>query len=100
MYPLQLPTGDVLLAALMGMTTAAQLQAVEGIVTTQKVTQQLATMDRELPLTASPPTVPRMPTPPSRTKQWHSSSNQEAKASRTEEEEVTGLDTTQEEHPH
>ena len=31
MYPLQLLTGDVLLTALMGMTTMAQLQAVEGI---------------------------------------------------------------------
>ena len=38
-------------------------------------TPQLATMGRELPLTASPPTVPRTPTPPSRTK-WQCPSSQ------------------------
>ena len=38
MYPLQLLTGNVLLAALMGMTTAAQLQAMEGITATPKAT--------------------------------------------------------------
>ena len=38
MYPLQLLTGDVPLGALIGMSTAAQLQAVEGIATTPKAT--------------------------------------------------------------
>ena len=100
MYPLQLLTGNVLLAALMGMTTVAQLQAMEGITTTPKVTPQLVTMGRELPLTVSPPTVPRMPIPPSRTKWQHPSSNQDTAASRAEEEEVAGSDVFQEEHPH
>ena len=100
MYPLQLFTGDMSLAALMGMTTAAHLQAVEGIPTTPKATSELATVGRELLLTASPPTVPRMPALPSRTKWWCSSSNQEAAASRAEEDEVASLDISQEEHPH
>ena len=38
MYPLPLLTGDVLLAAIMGMSTAAQVQTVEGIATTPKAT--------------------------------------------------------------
>ena len=38
MYPPQLLTSDVPLAALMGMTTMAQLQAMEGIMTTPKTT--------------------------------------------------------------
>ena len=100
MYPLQLLTGNALLAALMGMTTMAQLQAMEGIVTTPKATSQLATVGGELPLTAFPPTVSGRPAPLSRTKWWHPSSDQEATASRAEEEEVSGLDVSQEEHPH
>ena len=40
MYPLQLLTGDVLLAVLMGMTTMAQLQAMEGITATPKATPE------------------------------------------------------------
>ena len=38
MYPLQLLTGNVPLAALMGMSTMAQLQAMEVIATTPKAT--------------------------------------------------------------
>ena len=100
MHPLQLLTSDVPLAALMGMTNVAQLQAMEGIIATLNVTPQLATMGRELLLTASPPTVPRMLTPPSRTKWQCPLSNQEAAASRAEKEEVASLDISQEEHPH
>ena len=100
MYPLQLLTGNVLLATIMRMTTAAQLQAMEGVATTPKVTPQLATMGRELLLTASSPTVPGMPAPPSRTKQWGPSSYKEAEASRVEEEEAASQDAFQEEHPH
>ena len=76
----------------------AQLQAIEGIVATPKVTPQLAMMCRELPLTASPSTVPRMLAPPSGTKQWCPSSDQEAAALRAEEEEAASLDVSQEEH--
>ena len=38
MYPLQLLTGDMPLVALMGMSTMAQLQDIEGIVPTPKAT--------------------------------------------------------------
>ena len=100
MYPLQLLTSNVLLAALMGMTTAAQLQDMEGITTTPKVTPQLATISREPALPASPPTVPRMLAHPSRTKWWCSSSDHEVAASRAEEEEAASLYISQEEHPH
>ena len=61
-------------------------------------TLQLATVGRELPATASPLTVSKMPGPPTRTKQWCHSSNQEA-VTRPEEEEVTGLHVTPKEHP-
>ena len=49
MYPLQLLTSNVPLAALMGTSTATQLQAMEGIVATSKAT----------------PTVPETPVVPS-----------------------------------
>ena len=86
MYPLQLLTADMPLVALMGMTTMAQLEAMEGLTAPPNVTPQLADVGRELPLTASSCTVPRMLTPPSRTQWQCPSSNQEAAASRTEEE--------------
>ena len=84
MYPLQLLTNNVPLAALKGMTTRAQLQVIKSITTTPKVTPQLATMGREPPLTltVSPPTVPRMPTLPSGTKWWCPSSNEEEQKKR------------------
>ena len=65
-----------------------------------KVTPQLATMGGEPPLTASPPTVPRMLAPSSGTKQQCTSSDQEAAASGAEEQEVASLDISQEEHAH
>ena len=82
MYPLQLLTSNMQLAAMLA------------------TTPQLAPMGRELPSTACPPTVSRMPAPPSRAKWQHCSSNQEAMMPRPEEEEVASLDITLEEHPH
>ena len=82
MYPLLLLTGNVPLATMLA-TTA-----------------QLATVGGELPLTASPPIVSRMPAPPTRTKRWHPSSHQEATASRAEEEEAASLDISPREQPH
>ena len=82
MYPLLLLTGNVPLAAMLA------------------TTPQLAMVGGELPLTASPPTVSRKLAPPTRTKWWHPLSNQEATASRAEEEEAAILDVSQEEHPH
>ena len=63
-------------------------------------TPQLATVGRELPLTFSPPTVSKTPTPPTGTKLRHQSSDQEATASRQEEEEAVSLDVSPEGHPH
>ena len=54
MYPLQLLTSNVPLAALMRMTTTAQLQAMEGITPTLEAT----------------PTVPGTPVVPSGGKHW------------------------------
>ena len=62
MYPMLLLTGNVPLPTLLAATL------------------QLATVGGELPLTASPPTVPKMLAPPTRTKQRHQSSDQEATA--------------------
>ena len=82
MYPLQLLTGNVPLAALLATTL------------------QLATMGRELPSTASPLTVSRMPAPPIGIKWWCHSSDQEVMMLTPEKEEATGLDITPKEHPH
>ena len=76
MYPLQLLTGNVSLAAFMGMTTVGQLQAVEGIMATPKGIPQLASVVEDLPLTAFPPTVSGTPAPPTGTKWWCPSSSQ------------------------
>ena len=76
MYPLQLLTGNVPLAAM------------------------LATVGWEPPSTTTPLTVSRMPTPQTRTKWQHCSSNQEAMMPRPEEEKVAMLDVTPKEHPH
>ena len=54
----------------------------------------LATAGRELMSTASQPTVSEMPAPPTGTKWWCHSSNQEATMWRPEEEEAAGLDVT------
>ena len=82
MYPLQLLTGNVPLATMLATTL------------------QPTTAGRELPSTASPLTVSRMPAPPTGTKWWHCSSDQEAMMLRPDKEEVTRLDITPEEHPH
>ena len=84
MYPLQLLTGIVLLAAILGMPDT---------------TLQLATAGRELTSTASPPTVSDMPAPPSRIKWQCHSSDWEVTMPRPEEEEAVGLDITPEEWP-
>ena len=81
-YPLQLLTGNVLLAAMLA------------------TTPQSTTVARQLLPAASPPTVSRIPAPPTGTKQWHQSSDQEATPPRPEEEEAAILDVTLEEHPH
>ena len=85
MYPLQLLTGNVLLASILGMPAT---------------TLQLVTAGRELISTASPPTVSEMPASPTGTKWWHHSSNQEATMLRPEEEEAVGLDITLGEQSH
>ena len=82
MYPLLLLTGNVPLATMLA------------------TTPQPATAGRELSLTASPPTVSRMLAPPTGTKWWCQSSDQEEAASRAKEEEAAGLDVSPEEHPH
>ena len=71
MYPLQLLTGNVPMAAMLATTL------------------QLATVGRELPSSASPLTVSRTPAPVTRTKWWCHLSNQEAMMLRPEEEEVS-----------
>ena len=85
MYPLQLLTGNVLLAAILGMPATIL---------------QPATAGREPTSTASPPTVSEMSASPTRIKWWHHLSNQEATMLRPEEEETVGLDVTPEEQAH
>ena len=85
MYPLQLLTGNVPLATILGMLAT---------------TLQPATVGRELMSTAFPPTVSEMPAPPTGTKQWCCLSNQEATTLRPEEEEAVGLDITPKEQFH
>ena len=80
MYPLQLLTGNVLLAAILGMSATTQLQAVVG---------------REPMPAASTPSVLQMPPPQGGTKCQHHSSNL-----RQEEEETAELDDTSKKHPH
>ena len=75
MYPLQLLTGNVQLAAILGMPAT---------------TLQLATADRELTSTASPPTVSEIPALPTGIKWQHHWSNQEVTMPRPEEEEAVG----------
>ena len=82
MYPLQLLTGNVPLAIMLA------------------TTPQLATVGRELLLTAFIPTLSRMVAPPTGTKWWCWLSDQEAMMPRPEEEEAAILDVTVEEHPH
>ena len=74
MYPLQLLTGDVLLATILGMSATTKLQAVVG---------------REPMPAASIPSVLQMPAPHEGTKCWCHSSNL-----RQEEEEIVELDDT------
>ena len=85
MYPLQLLTGNVPLATILGMAAT---------------TQQPATAGREPMSTASPPTVSEMPVPPTRTKWWCCSFNWETTTLEPEEEEAAGLDITPEEQLH
>ena len=64
MYPLQLLTSNVPLAALMGMSTVSQLQAMEGIATTPKATpqcQRLQQYHQVINAGDSPPTEPSHP---------------------------------------
>ena len=82
MYPMQLFTGNVLLAAILGM---------------QGTILQPATTGRELMSTVSPPTVSAMPAPSTRNKWQHHSFEWEATTPRPEEEEAVGLDITPEE---
>ena len=85
MYCLQLLTGNVSLAAILGMLAT---------------TPQLATAEREPMSTASPPTVSETPAPSTGTKWQWCSSNQEATMLRPEEEEAAELDITPKEWPH
>ena len=85
MYHLQLLTGNVRLAAILGMLST---------------TLQLATAGREPTSAAYSPTVLELPVPPTRTKWWHHLSHQEAIMLRPEEEEAAGLDVTPEEWSH
>ena len=85
MYPLQLLTGNMLLAAILGMPA-----------TTLKPT----TVGRQPTSTASPPTVSEMPAPPTRTKWQCHSSDWEATMLKPEEEEAVGLDISPKEWPH
>ena len=79
MYPLQLLTGDVLSATILGMLATAQKWAVA---------------DGGQTPAASIPNVSEMPAPQAGAKWWCHSSNQ-----RQEEEETVELDDTPEEHP-
>ena len=84
MYALQLSTGNVLLATILGMLAT---------------TLQLATAGREPTSRVSPPTVSETPAPLTRTKWQHCLSDLEATMPRPEEEEAVGLDVTPEEQP-
>ena len=85
LYPLQLLTGDVPLAVLLGMSATAQLWAVA---------------DGEMAPTTPIPRVPEMPAPPTGTKHQCHSSDQGVPAPRQEEEETVEPNYTPKEWPH
>ena len=84
MYFLQLLTGNMLLASILGMPAT---------------TLQPATPGREPTWTASPPTVSEMPAPPTGIKWWCHLSDWEATMLKPEEQESVGLDVTPAEWP-
>ena len=84
LYPLQLLTGNVPLATILGMSVTGQLQAVA---------------DRELAPAASIPSILEMPSPQVGTKCWCHSSDQGMPTLRQDEEGMADIDDMPEEHP-
>ena len=84
LYPIQVLTSNMPLAALLGLLDNAQLWVM---------------VDGELASTAPIPRVQEMPAPPTGTQCWHHSLDQDVLALRQEEEETVEPDYTPKEHP-
>ena len=85
MYPLQLLTGNVPLAIILGMLATTQLQAMA---------------DRGLVKAPPTPSTFGIPVPQVGTKYQHPSSDQGVPTLRQDEDEMANIDDIPEEHPH